>query len=146
VSREVEEKLGSHSKNEHPLNKASKKTIAEETSPPPPTNSPIVKEEKFVPPKLSEVSSVQVVQRILNKNNSSVFLAEVEVKSITDGNIVHKTRTNGIGKWVGTLGPGNYRVTVRKKGSANKDSLEVSQDINIDGFKSLVELPDLQIK
>lgn len=101
---------------------------------------------EFKHPKLTLAESVQVTQRVLGKSNNSLFLAEVEVRSAENDELVHRTRTNGIGKWVGTLSPGKYRVTIKKMGGAGKEVLKVSQDIQIDGIKSLVDLPELHIK
>lgn len=141
TSREIDE----HDMMNHPLNKASNKLISKK-EPLETINYPQVKEEKFVPPKLEGVDSVQLVQRVINKNNGSVFLAEVEIKSNKDGNIVHKTRTNGVGKWFGTLPPGEYKVTIKKKNASGRENIEISQNINVDGSKSLVELSDICIK
>ncbi len=88
---------------------------------------------------------VQVTQRVTDKNQKSVFLAEVEVKDLS-GNVIHKTRTNSVGKWSGTIKPGNYRIFINKKESSMKQKIEVSQDVNLDSSKSMVILPDLIIK
>jgi hypothetical protein len=88
---------------------------------------------------------VQVSQRIVDKNQKSVFLAEVEVKSL-DGEVIHRTRTNSVGKWSGTLKSGKYRVSVSKKESSMKQKVDVSQDIELNSDKTMNVLPDLIVK
>lgn len=101
---------------------------------------PILSKEKSV-----EVKHVQITQRVVNKNQQSVFLAEVEIKDLDD-NLVSKTRTNSVGKWSATIPSGKYRVSVNKKESSSKQKIEALQDIYIDGSKSIDTLPDLIIK
>lgn len=109
-------------------------------------NYPEVKQEKFVAPKLSEGTSVQITQRVVDKSNKSLFLAEVEIKSLSDNTIVAKTRTNSLGKWMTTLPVGDYRVSISKRETNNKSKVEVFQDLNVDGRKNLIQLNDLIIK
>jgi hypothetical protein len=99
----------------------------------------------LIPPKLSDSTIAQITQRIIDKNQKSIFLAEIEVKS-EDGTTVHKTRTNSIGKWNATLPPGKYRVSASKRETSNKQKVEIFQDIEIDGSKSMMQLPDLIVK
>ena len=99
----------------------------------------------LISPKLSDSVIAQVTQRIIDKNQKSIFLAEIEVKS-EDGTTVHKTRTNSIGKWNATLPPGKYRVSASKRETSNKQKVEIFQDIEIDGNKNMMQLPDLIVK
>jgi hypothetical protein len=57
-----------------------------------------------------------------------------------------KTRTNGTGKWMASLALGNYRVTIRKHDSATNTKLEATQDIQVDGTQSPLELQALIIR
>lgn len=98
-----------------------------------------------LPPKLSEGLISQITQRIVDKNQKSIFLAEVEIKSL-EGELIHKTRTNSIGKWNATLPPGKYRVSASKRESSSKQKIEIFQDVEIDGSKSMMSLPDLIVK
>jgi hypothetical protein len=98
-----------------------------------------------IPPKLNEGAISQITQRIIDKNQKSIFLAEVEIKS-PEGSIVHKTRTNSVGKWNATLPVGKYRVSISKRETSNKQKLEIFQDIEVDGNKSSIQLSDLIIK
>lgn len=107
-----------------------------------------VKTEKSVKEEVKESSSnnISVIQRIVDKNGKSVFLADVEVMTLEDKQTVVKTRTNGAGKWMASLPMGEYKVFIRKKEAINKDKMEVIQEIRVDGTKSQVELPTAIIK
>jgi hypothetical protein len=93
-------------------------------------------------------NAIPVHQRILDKNGKSIFLADVEIMDLSNGQPIHKTRTNGTGKWMASLGVGAYRVTIRKQESLSKDktALEAIQDIQVDGQQSPLELKMLIIK
>lgn len=89
---------------------------------------------------------IPVMQRCVDKNGKSIFLADVEIVSLVDGQPVFKTRTNGTGKWMASLGIGGYRVTINKRASMNKEKLEAVQDIQVDGTQTPLELPMMIIK
>jgi len=103
-----------------------------------------------VPLKKDKLSSsttiVPVVQRIVDKNGKSVFLADVEILLMENKQSISKTRTNGAGKWMASLPIGQYRIFVRKRESINKEKLEVMQDIQVDGTQSPLELKTMIIK
>jgi hypothetical protein len=106
-----------------------------------------------VPPKPKEKVAVQVVQnaipvqqRVVNKHGKSLFLADVEIIDLSSMQQICKTRTNGTGKWMASLGIGQYRVIIRKMENATREKLEVTQDIEIDGTQSTVELQTVIIK
>lgn len=106
-----------------------------------------------VPPKPQEKVAVQIVQnaipvqqRVVNKHGKSLFLADVEIIDLSTMQQICKTRTNGMGKWMASLGIGHYRVIIRKMENATKERLEVTQDIEIDGTQSTVELQTVIIK
>ena len=90
--------------------------------------------------------SVPVIQRIVDKNGKSIFLADVEVIDLGNGEQVVKTRTNGTGKWMANLSVGNYRVMIRKRESVSREKMEVGQDIYVDGSQSPLELQTMIIK
>jgi len=94
----------------------------------------------------SQQNSIPVVQRIVDANGKSVFLADVEVTNRDDGKLVHKARTNGTGKWMASLLPGNYRVVLRKRDPVTKARVEAAQDIIIDGKTSPINLQMLIFK
>lgn len=94
----------------------------------------------------NNITIIPIVQRVVNKSGKSVFLADVEVIELSTMNNVLKTRTNGTGKWMGALPVGKYRIFIRKRESINKDILEVSQDINVDGSQSPLELKTIIIQ
>jgi len=89
---------------------------------------------------------IPVMQRCVDKNGKSLFLAPVEIVDLSTGQQVFKTRTNGTGKWMASLGIGAYRVTITKQASMNKEKLEAVQDIQVDGAQSPLELPMMIIK
>lgn len=89
---------------------------------------------------------IPVSQRCVDKNGKSIFLADVEIVDMTTAQPIFKTRTNGAGKWMASLGIGNYRVTIRKRENVTKEKIEAVQDIQIDGSVPKLELPMLIIK
>ena len=89
---------------------------------------------------------VPVMQRVVDRNGKSIFLADVEVIDLATNQSVFKTRTNGTGKWMASLAPSNYRVLIRKVESLTKERVETPQEIMIDGLKSPLDLPMLIIK
>jgi hypothetical protein len=91
-------------------------------------------------------NQVAIMQRCVDKNGKSIFLANVEIVDINTMQTVFKTRTIGNGKWMAALDIGSYRVTIRKMESVTKEKIEAVQDIQIDGSQSRMELPMLIIK
>lgn len=91
-------------------------------------------------------NAVPVMQRVVNGSGKSLFLAEVEIIDLASMQQIYKTRTNGTGKWVASLGVGEYRVVIRKFEAATKEKLEVTQDIRVDGSQSPLELQTVIIK
>jgi hypothetical protein len=106
--------------------------------------NPQMEEERPAP--LSAQGQVPVMQRCVDKNGKSVFLAPVEITDLSNGQIIFKGRTNGTGKWMASLGIGGYRVVITKQASMNKEKLEAVQDIQVDGTQSPLELPMMIIK
>lgn len=90
--------------------------------------------------------NIPVMQRCVDKNGKSIFLADVDIVDLSTGQPIFKTRTNGTGKWMASLGIGAYRVTISKRASQNKEKLEAVQDIQVDGTQSPLELPMMIIK
>lgn len=86
---------------------------------------------------------IPVVQRVVDKNGKSIFLAEVEILNPNSGDSIFKTRTNGTGKWMASLPIGIYRVMIRKRDSSSKDKIESGQDIEVTGDSSPLELQTL---
>ena len=118
--------------------------------PAPPNNEAIVpsKEASIDIPKekINKKGGTPVIQRVVDENGKSIFLADVEVLDST-GEQVHKTRTNGVGRWSASLTEGKYKVVIRKLESMTKERLESVQNIVIDGLSSSpFELKTLIIK
>lgn len=111
---------------------------------PEPQAMPDMTEEQPMPP--AARGQVPVMQRCVDKNGKSIFLAPVEIVDLSTGQPIFKTRTNGTGKWMASLGIGAYRVTITKQASMNKEKLEAVQDIQVDGAQSPLELPMMIIK
>lgn len=88
---------------------------------------------------------IPTMQRVVNRNNKSIFLADVEIINL-ETKEVKRTRTNGTGKWTAALEAGSYEVVVKKQEAASNEMLQVVQDIKIDGKTSPLELNILIIK
>lgn len=91
-------------------------------------------------------NTIPIIQRIIDKNGKSVFLADVEILQFENKKMIYKTRTNGAGKWMASLPVGKYKVIINKRESLNKEKLEITQNIYIDGSKSPMELQTMIIK
>ncbi len=92
------------------------------------------------------IGTIPVEQRVVDKNNKTIFLADVDITDHQTAQQVYKTRTNGAGKWMASLPIGNYRVTITKRESVTKQKVEVVQDIQVDGRESPLTLPMMIIK
>ncbi len=92
-------------------------------------------------------NAIPTMQRVVDGQGKSLFLADVEVMDLSNAQPAFKTRTNGTGKWMASLAVGTYRVTVRKMGdSVSKTPLVGTQDIKVDGSQSPLDLPVMIIK
>ena len=109
------------------------------------TNKPVQVEAPKQQAQLNK-NVIPVMQRVVDKNGKSIFLADVEVIDLNTNQSVFKTRTNGTGKWMASLAPSNYKVLIRKVESLTKERVETPQEILIDGSKSPLDLPMLIIK
>lgn len=96
--------------------------------------------------KKSEGKKIPVIQRVVDKSGKSIFLAEVEVINSETGDTEFKTRTNGVGKWQGSLQPGKYKVKINKRESLSKEKIELTQNVVIDGLSDKQELPAVIVK
>lgn len=90
-------------------------------------------------------NGVPVIQRVVDKNGKSVFLADVEIND-SNGKLVSKTRTNGTGKWMASLAVGTYKIIIKKRESMTKEKLESIQTIDVTGAQTPFELQTLIIK
>ena len=115
---------------------------------PPPTQTSPPKQQSPIPNAKNALAqnAIPVMQRVVDKNGKSVFLADVEITDLSNAQPIFKARTNGTGKWMGSLSVGAYRVTIRKGGNKVKDGMEAIQDIQVKGDVSPLELPLLIIK
>lgn len=116
---------------------SAKQTPAQQQMPPQP-----------VPPVRPQTvqAAVPVIQRVVNRDGKSIFLADVEVTDLSTSQQIYKTRTNGSGKWMASLGAGAYRVIIRKKGTSTAERMEATQDVQVDGSQSPLELQTIIIK
>lgn len=91
-------------------------------------------------------STIPIIQRIVDKNGKSIFLADVEILQAENKKTISKTRTNGAGKWMASLPIGEYKIIINKRESLNKEKLEIIQNIQVDGSISPLELQTMIIK
>jgi hypothetical protein len=91
-------------------------------------------------------NAIPVQQRVVNAFGKSMYLADVEIIDLDSMQQAFKTRTNGTGKWMASLAVGNYRVIIKRLESATSERLEVTQDIQVDGTQSPLELQTIIIK
>jgi hypothetical protein len=107
-----------------------------------PVQQPVQQNNKFV-----VQNAVPIIQRVVDGNGKSQFLAEVEIVNADTSKLALKTKTNASGKWVASLSPGNYQVVIRKKGNGgNIKDLQAVQTIPIDGSVSPLEIKTITVK
>jgi hypothetical protein len=90
-------------------------------------------------------NAIPISQRVVSKEGKSLFLADVEIIDLATMQSIFKTRTNGTGKWSASLGVGNYRIIINKRESSTGGSLSATQDIQINGSESKVDLQTIII-
>ena len=94
----------------------------------------------------STQGQIPVMQRCVDENGKSIFLANVSIIDMSNGQEVAKTRTMGTGKWAASLRVGQYKVMIRKEAAPGKEKVEAVQDIKVTGEQAKLELPMLIIK
>ena len=87
-----------------------------------------------------------VIQRVLDRNNKVIFLANVEVINTETNTIVHTARTSSVGKWQASLFPGRYRINVKKQESVSKTKMQAVYEFQVTNAGTVLELPDLVAK
>lgn len=122
------------------------------TKKPPSTAEILVKNQEPTPPNV-EVNTqkmyqntIPTIQRVVDRNGKSVFLADVEILDTNTNNLVLKTKTNGTGKWMASLPIGDFKVILKKRNPISKEKEEVVQPLHVDGSKSPLELQTLIFK
>lgn len=90
-----------------------------------PSKRPALTEEDMFTPNERKA----ITQRVVDKNGKAIYMCNVSIINGKTGNVEHKMRTNGMGKYSASLIPGNYKVVLTKEGSAGKDRVEVSQNL-----------------
>ncbi len=100
--------------------------------------------ETYNPEKSATDNKVAVSQKVLDVNKKDIFMAEVIVSDAVG--IVHKTKTNAVGKWQAYLKPGKYQVTISKNDSISKKRIEDTQMVEIAASNSPIKLQNLIIK
>lgn len=91
-------------------------------------------------------NSIPIIQRVVDGNGKSAFLASVDIIDLSTMEQILKTKTNGTGKWMASLPVGNYRVIIKKTESITKEKIESTQDIQVDGTQSPLTLPIIIMK
>jgi hypothetical protein len=94
----------------------------------------------------NNANAIPVIQRVVDANGKSIFMADVEIINSDNGEKVNKTRTNGAGKWQASLVTGNYKVILSKKEPLTKQKIEIIQDILVDGNTAPLELKMIILK
>lgn len=88
----------------------------------------------------ANMSKIAVQQRVVDRNGKAVFLADVEIKDVSNGQVAYKGRTSSVGKWVAPLPAGRYQVTISKRESATREQLSGVQNLVVDGLKTPLDL------
>jgi hypothetical protein len=83
---------------------------------------------------------VPVIQRVSDSTGKDVFMSSVLILD-ENGNEVHRTKTNAVGKWQAMLKPGAYSVKLTKTDTATKKVLELTQNITVNNSSSTLTLP-----
>lgn len=84
---------------------------------------------------------IAVQQRVVDKNNKAVYLANVEITNLDSHRLVYKGRTTGVGKWAAPLPAGNYQVVIKRLEPGTNQKLEGIQKLTVDGSSPQLNLP-----
>lgn len=87
-----------------------------------------------------------LVQKVVDRHGKAVFLAEVEIINSLNGEILSKIKTNSAGNWTATIPSGKYKILIRKRESLTKESIEMTQNVVIDGSSYNLKLPTVTLK
>lgn len=94
----------------------------------------------------SASGKVSVNQRIVDATGKAMLLANVEITNKSNGQVVHKGRTDGVGKYHCSLPVGEYLIHITKSEALNKAKVDVMQNAIIDGSSAVLTLPVMIIK
>ena len=101
-----------------------------------------MKAPRSVAPPPPVAGKIPLSQRIVDRNGTSLFKADIEVLD-DQGHTVWKGQTNATGKWQAALGLGKYRVNIHKQTTNQK--IQVAQDLTVNE-KTPKELPVMIVK
>jgi len=135
-------------------------TPVQKTTPIPPSKGPMsAKDAEVVVPNIQQnkkapiipvdntfVDVIPVIQRVVDSNGKAIFLANVEILDLSNGNTFAKIKTNAIGKWMSSMPVGNYKVFIKRKLANSQEILEKTQVIKIDGSKANIELETIVLR
>ncbi len=89
---------------------------------------------------------IAVSQKIIFPDGNPLFLGAVVIKDKT-GALVKQTRTNSQGRWVAGLSPGEYSVTIFKRGGeGGTEAVDLDYLINVPPSEKPVEFPPPQLE
>lgn len=111
-------------------------------TPTPSIKVPEMKAPRSVAPPPPVAGKIPLSQRIVDRNGTSLFKADIEVLD-DQGHTVWKGQTNATGKWQAALGLGKYRVNIHKQTTNQK--IQVAQDLTVNE-KTPKELPVMIVK
>jgi hypothetical protein len=126
--------------NNEPIAITNENIIVEATAPRVPARQVPTDEQKNTSDK-----KVPLVQRITDHSGKDLFMAEVSVLNLNK-ELVFKTKTNAVGKWMANLKPGKYVVNIVKTDTTTKKKIEATQEINIANSNSVLTLPVMIIQ
>jgi hypothetical protein len=87
--------------------------------------------------------AVPVQQRVVYGDGKNVCLAKVEIFQ-GDKNI-KSLKTNVSGKWTYALDPGTYKVSIYKRNTTNKPTVDMSYEVDIPESSESIQLDTIQI-
>lgn len=90
----------------------------------------------------SNVSKIPVGQRITDNKGKDLFMADVLVTDLINGEVVNKLKTNAVGKWQTYLPVGKYSIHVSKiTDSVSLNKIESLQEIEVTSQMKSLQLP-----
>lgn len=89
---------------------------------------------------------ISVSQKVIYKEDSKpIALAQVKIFKKDSKQLEQKKLTNNVGKWIISLSPGEYVVTIAKGPAPDRNSIAYTQDIVVPESKDTIELETLKI-
>jgi hypothetical protein len=82
---------------------------------------------------------IAVQQRIAYPDGKNIYMASVDIYNAFDKKLIKQTKTDQVGKWRGSLSPGEYIINISKASNALKPKVELSYSVTVPNQDGSIE-------